>query len=313
MRLGVTIFIIFLVFGAIWFAFFYYFDIPQPETSLVNNDASANAFLLPIAETSYSPVRDFTIAEPVIEARAAALYDVNSGRFLYSKDINKRLPVASITKLMTAVVVADNLKLSEIYTIPIEAVNVDGLGADLYKSERLRADDLFKMMLIKSSNDAAIMFSIEAQKRGIDLVAKMNEKAQELGMYNTHFSDSAGLDDQEAFSTAGDLVKLVQYASGYDLIASVLIIPAADISSADGLIRHHLVSTNQLLSRLSGIVLGKTGFTDVALGTMAAEVVLDGGDERIISIILGSQDRFGDTLKLIEWGKKAYSWANTIE
>ena len=306
MRLGVTIFIIFLVFGAIWFAFFYYFDIPQPELS-VNDDSAANAFILPIAETSYSPVRDFTVADPVLDAGAAALYDVKSGRFLYSQDIKKRLPIASITKLMTAVVIADNLKLNEIYTIPIEAVNVDGLGADLYKSERLRAGDLFKIMLIKSSNDAAVMFSIEAQKHGIDLVAKMNEKAQELGMYNTHFSDPAGLDDQGAFSTAGDLVKLVRYASGYDLIADAVIVPAADINSVDGL-RHHVVNTNQLLGRLPGIVLGKTGFTDVARGTMAAEVALDGGNEQVISIILGSEDRFGETKKLMEWGQKAYSW-----
>ncbi len=269
---------------------------------------SGQAFLLPVAETNYLPVRDLTVTEPIIEARAAALYDVNSGRFLYAQNVNKRLPIASVTKLMTAIVVMDNLGLDDVYTVSAENVNVDGLGADLYRGEQLSGKDLFKIMLIKSSNDAALTFATQAQRQGIDLVAKMNEKAQRLGMTNTHFSDPAGLDDQDAFSTAADLIKLVSYAAGYDLISKLLTTRTADVISLDGRINHHLINTDQLLGQISSIILGKTGHTDSALGTMVLEVGLNDGGDRIISVVLGSNDRFGETKKLIEWGKKAYSW-----
>mgnify|MGYP001578385910 FL=1 len=273
-----------------------------------SENLGGQAFLLPVAETNYSPVRDFNILEPVIEARAAVLYDVNSGRFLYAHNVNKRLPIASVTKLMTAIVVMDNFNLDDIYTVPAENVNVDGFGADLYRGERLKGADLFKIMLIKSSNDAALTFATQAQSQGIDLEAKMNEKARQLGMTNTHFSDPAGLDDQDAFSTAADLIKLVSYAAGYDLISELLTTRVADVTSVDGRISHHLINTNQLLGQITGIIVGKTGHTDSALGTMVLEVGIDTGGERLISVVLGSSDRFGETRKLIEWGKKAYSW-----
>lgn len=322
MRLNVILFTIVLgglISGAIFFIFGYQIHLassPNYNDRHCNNyndghcneDNSGQAFLLPISETSYSPVRDFNISEPVIEAGAAALFDVKSGRPLFSYNINKRLPIASITKLMAATTIVENLDLEEVYTVPAESVNVDGFGADLYRSERIRGFDLLKMMLIKSSNDAALTFVAEAQKRGIDLVVKMNERARQLGMTNTNFSDPAGLDDQSAFSTAADLVKLVRYASGFDLITNILATPIADVSSIDGRISHHLINTNQLLGRLSGIIFGKTGFTDAALGTMAVEVAVGDDDERVISIILGSQDRFGETRELVEWGRRAYRW-----
>jgi D-alanyl-D-alanine carboxypeptidase len=127
-------------------------------------------------------------------------------------------------------------------------------------------------------------------------------------MTNTHFSDPAGLDDQNAFSTATDLIKLVRHAVGYDLIAELLTTQAADVTSTDGRISHHLINTNQLLGQISSIIVGKTGYTDSALGTMVLEVGIDTGGERLISVVLGSNNRFGETRKLIEWGKKAYSW-----
>lgn len=310
MRLNVILFtIIFGVIasGAVFFIFGYPVVV-QTVNLAVEPLSEQKAFLLPITETSYLPVRDFTISEPVIEARAAALYDVRSGKFLYALNVNKRLPIASVTKLMTAVAVLDNLNLDDIYTVSAENVNVDGFGADLYKGEQLRGGELFKIMLIKSSNDAALTFAAEARKRGIDLAAKMNEKAQYLGMANTRFTDPAGLDDQDAFSTAADLIKLVRYGSNYDLISKTPIIPIADVGSIDGKISHHLINTNQLLGRMPDIIIGKTGYTDSALGTMALEAGVNTSGDRLISVVLGSNDRFGETRRLIEWGRRAYSW-----
>lgn len=313
MRLNVILFTIIiggLVAGAVFFIFGYPVNVQNHHLEAQPPSGGEQAFLLPISETNYLPIRDFTVPEPVIEARAAVLYDVKSGRFLYSQNINKRLPIASITKLMTAIVVIDNLNLDGIYTVPAENINVDGFGADLYKGEQLKGEDLFKIMLIKSSNDAALTFVTQAQERGIDLVAKMNQKAQFLGMTNTYFSDPAGLDDQDAFSTVADLIKLVHYVSDYGLISELLTTQVANVISVDGRIKHDLINTNQLLGRISGIIMGKTGYTDNALGTMVLEIGLDNNENRIISIVLGSLDRFGETRKLIEWGKRAYNWRN---
>lgn len=300
---------------AVFFVFGYQINLEAkpPNGQTVNLEVQppsggGQAFLLPISEANYSPVRDFNVTDLIIEAKAAALYDVKSGRFLYAQNINKRLPIASITKLMTAIVVLDNLNLEEIYTVTAENINVDGLGADLYRGEQLRGADLFKIMLIKSSNDAALIFSAQAQKKGIDSVVIMNERARYLGMTNTRFTDPAGLDDNDAYSTAADLVKLILFASKYDLILKTLVTPIADVSSTDGAIKHHLINTNQLLGRMPDIILGKTGYTDSALGTMVLEVGLNGDENHLISVVLGSNDRFGETIELIEWAKKAYSW-----
>lgn len=270
--------------------------------------AEQAAFLLPVAETNYLPIRDFNVAEPVVNARAAALFDTRSGRILYARNADQRLPIASITKLMTAVAVVENLNLEEIFTVTAETVNVDGTGADLFKDERLYGRDLLKMFLIKSSNDAALTFAVEAQKIGIDIVELMNKKAQELAMYNTHFGDPSGLDDYNSFSTASDLVKLISYASRYSEIVEIMRMSVADVYSADRKINHHLVNTNRLLGQLDGLIFGKTGYTDKAFGTMAIMTTINNGRDRLISVVLGAQDRFGETTQLIEWAKGAYRW-----
>jgi D-alanyl-D-alanine carboxypeptidase (penicillin-binding protein 5/6) len=297
---------------AVFFIFTYPINnVSRPVTSQIqngNNSTAEQAFLLPVSDSNYSPTRDFNVPEPQINAKAAALYDVQSGRLLFSKNPEMRLPIASITKLMTAIVVLENLNQEEIYTVRPEDINAAGLGADLYKNEKIKAGDLLKIMLIKSSNDAALTFASSAQKHGIDLVSKMNERATSLGMGNTHFADPAGLNDSETFSTVGNLIKLVKEAIGHSLISQILTSRSADVSSIDGGIRHHLVNTDQLLGQISSIILGKTGFTDSALGTMALAVKINGNQDTLISIILGSNDRFGETKNLIDWAKKAYQW-----
>lgn len=289
--------------------FYVFFNGKKPNKPIGQlNPMPAQAFILPISEPNYLPVRNFNIPEPELTAKAVGLYDVNSGRFLYAKNINQKLPIASITKLMTAIVVMENFSLTENYSVAVEDINVDGKGADLYRGEEIKGSNLFKMMLIKSSNDAALTFATQARRRGINLIAKMNEKAQTIGLINTRFADPAGLDDGDAFSTVSDLVKLVRYVGRYPVIWEILTTKTADIVSADGRFSHHLINTNKLLDQLNNIIGGKTGYTDAALETMVLEVAVNGGRERLISVVLGSADRFGETKKLIDWGLNAYRW-----
>ncbi|MGD0976789.1 MAG: serine hydrolase [Minisyncoccia bacterium] len=295
----------------------------EMDVSQINFGQQIETYILPNNQANYLPIRDFNIPDPDIGAKSAALYDIKSEKLLYSKDVNDKLPIASITKLMTAVVVMENLSLSDTYTVVPEDLNADGNGADFANGEKLKGGDLLKVMLIKSSNDAALVFASNASQKGIDIVAKMNEKAGVLGMADTKFSDPAGLDDGDSFSTVSDLIKLVGYVDKYPVIWEILATRTADVSSIDGKYTHHLVSTDQLLGDVPGIIGGKTGFTNGALQTMVLEVKVSAGDttpaggqgsisggddNRMIAVVLGSNDRFGEIKELVEWGRQAYSW-----
>ena len=264
------------------------------------------AFIMPVSEISYRPILDTNIHTPDINAKAAIVYDVNSSRYLYSKGIEEKLPVASLTKVLTAIITVEKLNFQDIVTIPKEAVRVDGERQDLYLGEQITIGDLLKMMLIKSSNDAAYALAFYGNTRGIDYIAEMNAKATNFGMDSSHFKDVAGLND-EAYSSAQDMVKLVKQALNYPILWTIMSQQTVDIKSVNG-INHHVETTNQLFNQISGIVGGKTGFTDDAMGCMILVVEVPGENDMIISIVLGSNERFIDTKKLIDWTRQAYKW-----
>jgi D-alanyl-D-alanine carboxypeptidase (penicillin-binding protein 5/6) len=284
----------------------------KPDKSIAisqnNFGQQIQAYILSNAQTNYLPIRNFNIPEPEISAKSAGLYDMKSEKVLYAKEIYQKLPIASVTKLMTAVVVMENLSLNDIYTAYAEDINSDGNGSDFVKGEQIKGSDLLKIMLIKSSNDAALIFASNASKNDVDLVAKMNEKAITLGMFDTKYLDPAGLNDSDTYSTVADLIKLIKYVDKYPVIWEILSAKTADVSSLDGLLKHHLTNTNQLLGEIPGIVGGKTGFTNGALETMVLEVKIDNDGNKVVALVLGSNDRFGEIKKLIEWGITAYAW-----
>ncbi len=291
--------------------YFYYYVSPQHELSAklpqsLTQSANAEAFVLPITQPNYLPIRDFNVAEPIINAKASGLYDVEADKFLYTAQVTRHLPIASITKLMTSVVVREHFDLNKVITITKDSVNVDGNGADLNVHEQLTGHDLLRMMLIKSSNDAAYAFAHAAQEQSIDLVTAMNDKAKELGMYDTKFLDPAGLDDT-AYSTVEDLVRLTRYiATKHHDLWSIMTTPSDDIIAFDGTFSHHIVNTDQLLGQIPHIIGGKTGFTNLAMGTML--LVVSQENDTLISVVLGTKDRFAETKHLIDWAKTAYRW-----
>ncbi len=280
-------------------------QIPPPLAPI--QAAQAQAFLLPVSQTTYDPIRDFNIENPIIHARAAILADLRSHRVLYALNPDQQLPIASITKLMSAMIILDHMDINEVYTVSPEDLNVDGTGADLKPGERLRGTELFKIMMMKSSNDATSVFVTTAQQEGLDFVALMNQRAHELGMLNTHFADPQGLNDTETYSTASDVVKLIQAALRYPFLMETLTRTEIDVPTLEDT-TYHIVNTDQLLKTISGILIGKTGNTTGALGTMALAVQVNTQGDGLVSVILGSQDRFGETTTLIDWGQRAHKW-----
>lgn len=281
------------------------------ESGYTDSRSQNAPYLLPAAETSYFPIRDWGIPDPDIFARSVILYDSASEKVLFDKNSGVRLPIASLTKLMTAVAVIENTDLADIVSIKrsaIEKSKKEGGGNDLYQGERIRAADLLKLMLIESSNVAAYAFTDHIEEKyEINLIQKMNEKAKLLEMNNTFFTEAAGLDDQKSFSTSQDLVKLIKYSFRYADLYDILKIQKTEVVSIDGKLKHQVFNTNELLGKLFNIIGGKTGFTELSGGSMIL-VTESPNLSRLIAVVLGSSDRFTDAEALIGWAGKAYLW-----
>ena len=133
----------------------------------------------------------------------------------------------------------------------------------------------------------------------------MNEKSKKLGLKNTRFADPSGYDVGNV-STASEIVSLVRDSFKNSLIWEILKTPIKEVFSSDKKIRHRLVNTDELLNRLPNVIGGKTGYTDEAQGCLVLVVAQD--NERLISVVLGAQERFLETEKMINWVQKAYRW-----
>lgn len=305
---SVTIIII-VLFIINFFLFFQNSRSDIPVISFAGNfvNESQQAYILPISEPNYIPILDSNISRPMVDAKSAVVYDTRSLRFLYEKNSKLKLPIASLTKVMSAVIILEKLNLDDIVTISDASIRVDGEKQDLYLGERMSVRNLLKLMLIESSNDAAYALADYAKSRNIDFIAEMNMKARTLNMADSNFIDPAGLSDS-AYSTVQDLIKLVEYSLNYQEIWDISSEKTAIVESSDERIKHTVQSTNRLLGLIKDIIGGKTGYTEGALQCMILVTSIPGYSSKIISVVLGSQDRFGDTQKLVDWTRTAYRW-----
>lgn len=223
-------------------------------------------------------------------------------RVLFKKNSNERLPIASLTKLMTANIVLENYDLSREIKISEEAVAQEGKAGKLIAGKIFSVEYLLYPLLMESSNDAA--YALANDYNGMTeekFVELMNLKAENLGLENTYFVNSTGLDyDPPAtlnYSTAEDLVKLAKYLFEKPLIWEILATPKFSLYGPE------LINTNEFLGEVPNIVGGKTGYTDQAGGCMLL-VLKDEGGNFLINAILGTASRKARTeemKKLIEW------------
>ena len=262
-------------------------------------------YVQPVSQPDFLPIRDWSIKEPDINLKAGLVYDSYHDKVLWQKNDVDKLPIASLTKLMTAVIVVENMKLDRIVEITEEAYNYPGNMGDLKANERITVKNLLYALLMESSNDAAIAL---AQYFGEEeFINLMNKKAQEIGLKSTNYADPSGL-HPENISTASDLVSLTKFTFEKPLIWSILKTHNITLRSADGQYDHHLQNNNKLLNRLAGVVGGKTGYTEEAGGCMMTAVKNPVGQGYLITIVLGAEDRMVAIEELILWTKKAYLW-----
>ncbi len=235
-----------------------------------------------------------------ISAKSALIKDLRTNLTLYAKDPGQKLPIASLTKLMTAVVAAEKLSFDEAVEISREDIKTVPFVARLVPGEELAVADLLRAMLVASANDAALAL---ARKAGGDIqkfVQEMNHRARAMGMSGTSFTNPVGFDDPNHYSTASDLAKLVEEFLTDPNLSEIVSTKEAVIISLDKKLKHKLITTNKLMVEHPEITGIKTGYTEGAKGNL----IISTGP--YYSIILGSEDREADTLKILDWVRRNF-------
>ena len=244
-----------------------------------------------------------------ISAVSYLVGEINSGKLLAKKNSDLHLFPASLSKLMAAVIVSENFSLDEEIVISPYAISVEGEEGGLVVNEKIKAGDLLKVLLISSSNDAAIAFEEALEERNESFVGLMNQKAREFKLFNSAFFDASGLDRKGNFTSIEDLFKLSQEIyKNYSYIGEITRKKEDIIYSVDKETVHNLKNTNILVGEISNLWGGKTGSTPEAkdcLLTIYEFSFPDKNDKMVVAIIvLNSSDRFGDTVKLYDWVKE---------
>ncbi len=264
-----------------------------------NNNEKQASFEIPQSSKEGGVVKN-PFASISISAKSAYVLDVRTGRVLYKKDEEAQLPLASIAKLMTAIVFTEEFPNESIVTIEPNDLIAEGDNG-LVAGERWRAKDLLGFTLVVSSNDAALAL---ANTAGRFFTSSMNKKAREIELPQTYFLNPTGLDLTNkvsgAYSSARDVVNMLHYIlRNKPTLLEATREPLIYYRSLDQRV-HVAKNTNVISSTIPGLIASKTGFTDLAGGNLV--VAFDAGiNHTILIAVLGSsfQGRFSDMKKLV--------------
>lgn len=226
-----------------------------------------------------------------ISASGVVIMDVQSGQELFARHADRRRPVGSLTKMMTAVIIAESHTMDEVVTIPKDGGMVEGEKLPLPPNAHFTVGDLLSAMLISSANDAAeVLARFHSGSRG-DFVAVMNDRARQLGLRDTAFANPSGLDEAGQWSTARDMARLAKYAVRNADIRKRMSTSQASIYSKEGQ-KFVLIHTHSLLKKGSAVIAGKTGTTAAARQCLFS--LVKEKDREYIVVILGSRERYID-------------------
>ena len=238
-----------------------------------------------------------------VPAQSILLKELNSGRVLYEHEPGKRLSPASLTKIMSALVILEQGRLNDLATVSPKAARAPKTHLRLKAGQVFRLEDLLKAMLIVSANDACLAAVEHVGGDETQFVMLMNAKAATLGLNDTHFSNACGFDNPEHYSTAEDLAALSVIALQQPTFRELVREERAMIMPINGTRGYVLRTTNRLLGRIPGVEGIKTGFTSKAGRCLIAKVSQNGSD--LLLVILNSRRRWNTATSLINFGLKA--------
>ncbi len=245
-------------------------------------------------------------APPPLTARSAAVVDVTSAVVLFAHEAQMRVKPASTTKIMTALIALEQCPLDKI--VQVRTLDADDTSTQmgLYSGERITVESLLFGLLLNSGNDAALALTENCSETPQQFVERMNQKAAELHLQNTHFVNPSGIDHPDHYTTAEDLARLAGQALRHPDFARIVATKEVVVSNIEKTRWHTLTNKNLLLGSVPGVIGVKTGWTEGAGECLVA--AFDHKGNIVVSVVLGSADRFGESRKLLEWTLSSYSW-----
>ncbi len=252
-------------------------------------------------ESTFSAVQ-----KPDISATSALAVSSKKNKILYAKNPDLKLPPASTTKILTAIVSIKDFNLDEVVEVPEECTLIEGAKMGLFAKEKMNVESLLYGLLVPSAGDAACTLASNHFSSGAFLV-KMNELAKKIGLSETNFTNVVGLDSDDGshVSSARDLYLMSKEAMKNGTFRKIVGTKETTLYSADGMYSHRIVSTNKLLFELPGSLGIKTGTTPMAKEVLVYSYQYK--DDEIIIVVMGSSDRFADTKALLKYSIDTYS------
>ena len=244
--------------------------------------------------------------EPKINSRSAVVYDRKSKKVIWGKKENERRPMASTTKIMTAIVVLENANLDDTVTVSKKAAGTGGSRLGLKTGDKITINNLLYGLLLVSGNDAAVALAEHVSGSVESFAEKMNQKAEEMNLEDTHFIVPHGLDMENHYTTALELAEMADYAMNNKKFAEIVATKVKTINISGR--SKSLINTNELLGNLEGVNGVKTGFTNGANRCLVTSVSRNGMN--VIAVVLGAdtkKDRTRDSVEIIEYAYKNYT------
>lgn len=251
---------------------------------------------------------------PAVNARAAILIDLATGQELYARDADRPLPMASLTKVMTALLVLEHSRLDELAWVPYEVRSIPDGKIWLEPGTRVPVEDLLEALLLASANDAALTLAFHVSGSEEAFVELMNRRAQELGLTGTQFRNPHGLHEAGHQATARDLARLTRAAMANPTFRRLVALREAEIADPAGGGTRPVTNINALLAvepRATGV---KTGYTSQAQSCLIGSAAGDGVE--LIGVILGAdtKDQVVDAMAgLLDWGLTSFRPARVLE
>jgi D-alanyl-D-alanine carboxypeptidase len=322
-----------IVLGLILLGTGYFFGFPKSFWSLLKMDSPQSKEELPSAllavpleqrtETSVPlPQKLVFDSFALPNAHAAYVVDASSERVLYAARAHEKRQIASLTKIMTALLLMESGKsLSDIIVVDSESINRAGTtigcgnsGSCSYNTllpgEEVYLRDLLKAMLMNSANDSAVLIAKHVAGTEKDFVERMNQRAKELGLIDTHFCTPNGLEpdayETDCYSSAYDVAQIVAVALKYPLLWDIMRMENQTFFSVDGSREHHIFNTNQLLGQYGRMLGAKTGFTPLAGYSLLS--VGQEGDHQVIAVLLNDPVRWDDIQTVFDWAFTNFRW-----
>ena len=237
-------------------------------------------------------------------AEAAAVVDVSSGRILYSKHGDKRMRIASLTKVMTAIVAIEQGNLADLVTVSKNAAGKEGSSIYLKAGEKVSLSTLLYGLMLRSGNDAAVAIAEHVGGSLEGFVFMMNEKAAQLGMTDTHFSNPSGLDEEGHYSTANDLAKLTAYALKNPVFREIVKTKVKRLPNPNDTWDYIWGNKNKMLHLYEGADGVKTGYTKLARRCLISSATR--GGQQIAAVTLNDSNDWADHARMLDYGFKHF-------